>query len=113
MEMSRPRFKIGWFMVATVFIAIVLGVMKSPLDPLPMILFLAPLWIFFAFCLYIVLIVVPYTVFVSRKACPSCGYRSMECRRVGLWPPLSSWHRCRSCEATTGHRFGVGWGGER
>lgn len=108
--MSRPRFKIWWFMGVTIFVALFFGVLKSPLDPLPMILFMIPVSIFLGYGLYVGIVVAPYSMIVMRKACPACRARPMEFLSVNvLWPPPSSWHRCRSCKTIAEYRLIKGW----
>lgn len=79
-------------------------------SPVPVFRFLLGIGTYLVFGLYVAMVVAPYSVIVSRKACSSYGAGSMECLSVhALWPPLSNWHRCRSCEAMAEHRFISGW----
>ncbi|SIN93632.1 hypothetical protein SAMN05444166_1689 [Singulisphaera sp. GP187] len=108
--MSRLRFKIWWFMGATILVALFFGVLNSPFDPLPLILFMIPISTFLVYGLYVALVVAPYSIIAGRKACPSCGARTMECLSVNvIRPPPSSWHRCRRCETIAEHRLIKGW----
>lgn len=108
--MTWPRFKIWWFMGATVFVALFFSVLKSPLDPLPLTLFMVPIILFLAFALYVAVVVAPYSIIASRRACPTCGGRPMEFLSVNVvWPPPSSWHRCRHCKTVVEHRLIKGW----
>lgn len=109
MRISRLRFKIRWFMMATVALAVVLGVMASPFDPVPLILFLVPIGIFLAFALYVALVVAPYVTFVSVKACPSCRARAIECLAFRLRPLPSSVMQCRCCKVVVEHQLFKGW----
>ncbi len=47
--MSKLRFQIRWFMVATIPVAVLFGVIASPREPVPVFLFLLGIWTFAAF----------------------------------------------------------------
>src|SRR4051794_16541313 len=99
---GQIRYRLAWLMGLIVILAIFLGSMTSPLDPVPAVLLLVVVSTFFLFACYVVLAVMPYYLAIQLRRCPACGGRSLVLSTLILFrPPLASFHRCTGC----GSRF--------
>jgi hypothetical protein len=98
----QPR---SWGRLAAMFavglVALVIGIVSSPLDEPALFLLMMAVSGFFLFSTY-VFAQLPFVAFVAfPRSCPACHRRTLLCQFFDLSKPLGGVRRCRRCGVIT------------